>query len=178
MVNDFGAINIDPELITGAAGGVVSLSNGWICCSLEGDLIRHADDLARLMTAEQGKPLSEALREVYYAASFLEWFSEEARRVYGDIIPGHQIDKRILVRKDPVGVVAAITPWNFPAAMVTRKLAPAGLLSAARLCSSHPRELPSRLWRSRHWQKKPVCLRSSQCCHRCTRADRCGLSWR
>lgn len=73
-------------------------------------VIRHADDLARLMTAEQGKPLSEALREVYYAASFLEWFSEEARRVYGDVIPGHQVDKRILVRKEPVGALERDDP--------------------------------------------------------------------
>ena len=81
--------------------------------------------LARLMTAEQGKPLAEAMGEIAYAASFIEWFAEEAKRTYGDIIPGHQADKRILVLKQPVGVVAAITPWNFPAAMITRKVAPA-----------------------------------------------------
>ena len=77
------------------------------------------------MTAEQGKPLAEAAGEIAYAASFVEWFAEEARRVYGEIIPGHQQDKRILVLRQPVGVVAAITPWNFPAAMITRKAAPA-----------------------------------------------------
>lgn len=85
----------------------------------------HADHLAYLMTAEQGKPLAEAKGEVAYAASFVEWFSEEAKRVYGDTIPGHQQDKRLLVIKQPVGVCAAITPWNFPAAMITRKVAPA-----------------------------------------------------
>ena len=82
-------------------------------------------DLARLLTAEQGKPLAEAEGEIAYAASFLEWFAEEARRAYGDVIPGHQADRRLLVLKQPVGVVAAVTPWNFPAAMVTRKVAPA-----------------------------------------------------
>ena len=82
-------------------------------------------DLARLLTAEQGKPLAEAEGEIAYAAAFIEWFAEEARRAYGDVIPGHQADKRILVLKQAVGVVAAVTPWNFPAAMVTRKVAPA-----------------------------------------------------
>jgi succinate-semialdehyde dehydrogenase/glutarate-semialdehyde dehydrogenase len=90
------------------------------------DLIMlNAGDLARLMTAEQGKPLAESKGEIAYAASFVEWFAEEAKRVYGDVIPGHQADKRILVLRQPVGVVAAITPWNFPAAMITRKVAPA-----------------------------------------------------
>ena len=82
-------------------------------------------DLARLLTAEQGKPLAEAEGEIAYAAAFIEWFSEEARRAYGDVIPGHQADRRLLVLKQAVGVVAAVTPWNFPAAMVTRKVAPA-----------------------------------------------------
>src|SRR5688572_2555520 len=88
-------------------------------------ILQNADDLARLMTAEQGKPLAESKGEIAYAASFVEWFGEEAKRVYGDVIPGHQPDKRILVLRQPVGVVAAITPWNFPAAMITRKVAPA-----------------------------------------------------
>jgi succinate-semialdehyde dehydrogenase/glutarate-semialdehyde dehydrogenase len=88
-------------------------------------MLAHADDLAVLMTAEQGKPLAEAKGEVVYAASFIEWFAEEAKRVYGDVIPGHQPDKRIFVLRQPVGVVAAITPWNFPAAMITRKAGPA-----------------------------------------------------
>jgi succinate-semialdehyde dehydrogenase/glutarate-semialdehyde dehydrogenase len=90
------------------------------------DLVnRHATDLARLMTAEQGKPLAEARGEVAYAASFIEWFAEEAKRVYGDTIPPHLQGKRLTVNKRAVGVVAAVTPWNFPAAMITRKVAPA-----------------------------------------------------
>ncbi|MBY3616843.1 NAD-dependent succinate-semialdehyde dehydrogenase [Rhizobium bangladeshense] len=88
-------------------------------------IIENADDLAALITAEQGKPLSEAKGEMLYAASFIEWFAEEAKRVYGDIIPPPTTDKRILVFKQPIGVCAAITPWNFPAAMITRKAAPA-----------------------------------------------------
>jgi succinate-semialdehyde dehydrogenase / glutarate-semialdehyde dehydrogenase len=88
-------------------------------------MLANADDLATLMTAEQGKPLVEARGEITYAASFIEWFAEEGKRVYGDVIPGHQPDKRIFVLRQPVGVVAAITPWNFPAAMITRKAGPA-----------------------------------------------------
>jgi succinate-semialdehyde dehydrogenase/glutarate-semialdehyde dehydrogenase len=88
-------------------------------------MIDNQDDLARLMTLEQGKPLAEAKGEIVYAASFLEWFAEEAKRVYGDTIPGHQADKRLIVIKQPIGVTAAITPWNFPAAMITRKAGPA-----------------------------------------------------
>ena len=88
-------------------------------------MLQHADDLARLMTAEQGKPLAEARGEVAYAASFVEWFAEEARRVYGETIPTHDKAKRLLVLKQPIGVCAAITPWNFPLAMITRKVAPA-----------------------------------------------------
>jgi succinate-semialdehyde dehydrogenase / glutarate-semialdehyde dehydrogenase len=88
-------------------------------------MLANADDLATLMTAEQGKPLAEARGEITYAASFIEWFAEEAKRVYGDVIPGHQPDKRIFVLRQPVGVVAAITPWNFPSAMITRKAGPA-----------------------------------------------------
>lgn len=84
-------------------------------------MIENADDLAKLMTAEQGKPLAEARGEVVYAASFYEWFAEEGRRMYGDVIPSSQPDKRIVVLRQPVGVVGAITPWNFPAAMITRK---------------------------------------------------------
>lgn len=88
-------------------------------------MLHHADDLARLMTAEQGKPLAEARGEVTYAASFLDWFADEARRVTGDVLTPHASDRRLLVRKQPVGVVAAVTPWNFPLAMITRKAAPA-----------------------------------------------------
>jgi succinate-semialdehyde dehydrogenase/glutarate-semialdehyde dehydrogenase len=88
-------------------------------------LHQHADDLARIMTAEQGKPLAEAKGEVAYGASFIEWFAEEARRVYGETIPTTDPGKRFLVIKQPIGVCAAITPWNFPIAMITRKVAPA-----------------------------------------------------
>lgn len=88
-------------------------------------MVENADSLARILTMEQGKPLAEAKGEILYGASFIEWFAEEARRVYGDVIPGHAPDKRIVVIKQPVGVVAAITPWNFPNAMITRKAGPA-----------------------------------------------------
>ena len=88
-------------------------------------VIENVDDLALILTLEQGKPLAEAKGEILYGASFIEWFAEEARRVYGDVIPGHAADKRIVVIKQPIGVVAAITPWNFPNAMITRKAGPA-----------------------------------------------------
>ena len=88
-------------------------------------MMENQEDLARLMTQEQGKPLAEARGEIAYAASFIEWFSEEARRIYGDVIPSPLTDRRLIVLKQPVGVCAAITPWNFPAAMITRKAAPA-----------------------------------------------------
>jgi len=88
-------------------------------------LMANQDDLGALMTAEQGKPLAEAKGEVAYAASFVEWFAEEGKRAYGEVIPGHQADKRIVCLKEPMGVCAAITPWNFPIAMITRKAAPA-----------------------------------------------------
>src|SRR5258705_2701701 len=87
-------------------------------------MMENQEDLARLMTLEQGKPLTESRGEVAYAAAFLEWFGEEAKRVYGDTIPPHQPDKRIVVIKQPIGVVACITPWNFPFAMITRKVEP------------------------------------------------------
>ncbi|MDE0411464.1 MAG: NAD-dependent succinate-semialdehyde dehydrogenase [Gammaproteobacteria bacterium] len=104
-------------------------------------ILEHGEDLARLLTAEQGKPLAESRDEVAYAASHVEWFSEEAKRIYGDTIPGHLPDKRIMVLKEPVGVVAAITPWNFPLAMVARKLAPAlaaGCTAVAKPASQTP----------------------------------------
>jgi succinate-semialdehyde dehydrogenase/glutarate-semialdehyde dehydrogenase len=88
-------------------------------------LLANQEDLATLMTAEQGKPLSESRGEIAYGASFIEWFAEEGKRLYGDVIPGHQADKRNIVLRQPVGVVAAITPWNFPLAMITRKAGPA-----------------------------------------------------
>lgn len=88
-------------------------------------MLANQDDLAALMTAEQGKPLAESRGEIAYAASFIEWFAEEAKRIYGETIPGHQGDKRLVVIKEPIGVCAAVTPWNFPAAMITRKAGPA-----------------------------------------------------
>ncbi len=88
-------------------------------------MVENADDLATILTAEMGKPWAEARGEILYGASFIEWFAEEAKRIYGDVIPGHQRDKRIVVLKQPVGVVGSITPWNFPNAMIARKVAPA-----------------------------------------------------
>jgi succinate-semialdehyde dehydrogenase/glutarate-semialdehyde dehydrogenase len=88
-------------------------------------MLANQEDLALLMTSEQGKPLAEARGEIAYAASFIEWFAEEGKRIYGDVIPAHQADKRIVVTKEPIGVCAAITPWNFPSAMITRKAGPA-----------------------------------------------------
>src|SRR5712692_9196196 len=88
-------------------------------------MMANQEDLAKILTAEQGKPLAEARGEIAYGASFIEWFAEEGKRVYGDTIPGHQADKRIVVIKEPIGVCAAITPWNFPNAMITRKSGPA-----------------------------------------------------
>jgi succinate-semialdehyde dehydrogenase/glutarate-semialdehyde dehydrogenase len=94
----------------------------------------NMEDLALLMTLEQGKPLAEARGEVQYAASFVEWFAEEGKRAYGELIPTHKQDARILVSREPVGVVAAITPWNFPAAMITRKAAPALAAGCSFIC--------------------------------------------
>ena len=88
-------------------------------------IMANQDALAALLTREQGKPLAEAKAEIAYAAGFIEWFAEEAKRIYGDVLPSHAADKRIVVLKQPIGVVAAITPWNFPAAMITRKIGPA-----------------------------------------------------
>ena len=108
---------------------------------LHGLMIENADDLAAIMTAEQGKPLGEAKGEVAYAASFFEWFAEEAKRVYGDTIPTFKQGSRILVMKEPIGVFAAITPWNFPAAMITRKAGPgwaAGCTGVIRPASQTP----------------------------------------
>jgi succinate-semialdehyde dehydrogenase/glutarate-semialdehyde dehydrogenase len=87
--------------------------------------MEYLEDLAYILTMEQGKPINEARSEIRYGASFVEWFAEEGKRAYGDVIPAHGVDKRIIVIKQPIGVVAAITPWNFPNAMITRKVAPA-----------------------------------------------------
>lgn len=102
-------------------------------------MVEHADDLATILTAEQGKPLVEAKGEIHYGAAYVEWFAEEAKRLYGETIPGHQRNKRLLVIRQPVGVVASITPWNFPNAMITRKAAPA---LAVALLSPAPRPRP------------------------------------
>jgi succinate-semialdehyde dehydrogenase/glutarate-semialdehyde dehydrogenase len=101
-------------------------------------MLEHQRDLAKIMTAEQGKPLAEAEGEIVHAAAFLEWFAEEGKRLYGEMIPAHQADKRILVFRQPIGVVAAITPWNFPAAMITRKVAPALAAGCTVVCKPAP----------------------------------------
>jgi succinate-semialdehyde dehydrogenase / glutarate-semialdehyde dehydrogenase len=104
-------------------------------------MLEHEEDLAVLMVSEQGKPLAEARAEVAYAAAFLEWFGEEAKRVYGDTIPGPLPDRRIVILKEPVGVTAGITPWNFPSAMVTRKCAPA-LAAGCTMVLKPPEQTP------------------------------------
>ena len=104
-------------------------------------MLEHQEDLAVIMTAEQGKPMAESRGEILFGASFIEWFSEEAKRAYGDVIPTHLADRRIVVTKEPIGVVASITPWNFPNAMITRKAGPAlaaGCTVVARPASSTP----------------------------------------
>ena len=88
-------------------------------------MMANQEDLATILTAEQGKPMAESRGEIAYGASFIEWFAEEAKRVYDETVPGHQRDKRITVLKQPIGVAASITPWNFPCAMITRKVGPA-----------------------------------------------------
>ena len=114
------ANNAWPEWREKTAGERAAILRRWRDLMLE-----HQEDLALLLTAEQGKPLAEARGEIAYAASFIEWFGEEGKRIYGDTVPTHQRDKRIIVTKEPVGVCVAITPWNFPTAMITRKVAPA-----------------------------------------------------
>ena len=110
-------------------------------------IMANVDDLAAIMTAEQGKPLSEARGEVEYGAAFIEWFAEEAKRAYGETIPTNNPGRRLLVLRQPVGVVGAITPWNFPAAMILRKAGPA-LAAGCTMVSS----LPARLrFRRLHW---------------------------
>ena len=104
-------------------------------------MLANADDLAVIMTAEQGKPLAESKGEIAYAASFIEWFAEEGKRIYGDTIPQNAKGRRIMVLKEPIGVFAAITPWNFPAAMITRKAGPgwaAGCTGVIRPASQTP----------------------------------------
>ncbi len=121
------------------------------------DLILAAkDDLARLMTLEQGKPLAESGGEIAYGAGFLRWFAEEARRVYGDVVPSPWPGKRILVTREPVGVCGIITPWNFPTAMITRKAGP----WAAPWWSSPPPRRPFPPWPWASWPSGPACPRA------------------
>lgn len=110
-------------------------------------MMENSEDLAKILTAEQGKPLAEANGEIAYGASFIEFFAEEAKRVYGELIPGHQKDKRIMVLKQPIGVAASITPWNFPNAMITRKAGPA--LAAG--CAFVARPASELLFQLLHW---------------------------
>ncbi|PPQ30923.1 NAD-dependent succinate-semialdehyde dehydrogenase [Rhodopila globiformis] len=121
--------------------GMLAKERGAILRKLADMMVANAEDLAVIMTAEQGKPLSESKGEITYAASFIEWFAEEARRVYGDTIPQTAKGRRILVLKEPIGVFAAITPWNFPPAMITRKAGPgwaAGCTGVIRPASQTP----------------------------------------
>lgn len=123
------------DMTSRAIAAAEKAQKGWAACTARErsrilrkwyELITaNREDLGKVLTLEQGKPLAEAIGEIDYGASFIEWFAEEARRVNGEMIPGHQPDKRILVMKQPIGVVAAITPWNFPNAMITRKAGPA-----------------------------------------------------
>lgn len=135
----FGALGLVPDLGEAEALEAVAAADralpAWkaLTAKARGLILRrwfelmmaHQDDLARILTAEQGKPLAEAKGEIAYSASFLEWFSEEGRRAYGEIVPPHMADRRVIVTKSPVGVVSAVTPWNFPSAMITRKVGPA-----------------------------------------------------
>ena len=126
-------------------------------------MLANADDLAVIMTAEQGKPLAESKGEIAYAASFIEWFAEEGKRIYGDTIPQNAKGRRILVLKEPIGVFAAITPWNFPAAMITRKAGPgwaAGCTGVIRPASRRR----SRRWRWPCWPNGPACRRACATC--------------
>ena len=118
-------------------------------------MLEHQQDLASLMTLEQGKPLAESLGEIRYAASFIEWFAEQAKRTNGDIIPSPSGDKRLMVLKQGIGVCAAITPWNFPAAMITRKAAPA-LAAGCTLVVKPANETLTRRWRWPSWPSAPA----------------------
>ena len=129
-VPDFGAVETEAAIVAAHAAlpawsARTAKERAPLLRRMHELMLQHQDDLARLLTAEQGKPLAEARGEIAYSASFLEWFGEEAKRMYGDIIPGHARDKRIMVLRQPIGVVAMITPWNFPSAMLARKIGPA-----------------------------------------------------
>ncbi len=127
------------EAARGSWGRRTAKERGAILKTWATLMLDNADDLGRILCAEMGKPLAEAKGEIAYGASFVDWFAEEGRRVYGDIIPGHLPDKRILVLKQPIGVAASITPWNFPNAMIARKVAPA--LAAGCAFVARPSEL-------------------------------------
>src|ERR1700743_630563 len=129
--NSWAAKRAQPEWAAKTAGERATILRRW------NDLmLAHVDDLAMIMTCEQGKPLAESKGEVAYSASFIEWFAEEGKRIYGDVIPSHAADKRIVVLKQPVGVVCAITPWNFPSAMIGRKAGPALAAGCTLVCKS------------------------------------------
>ena len=129
-VPDFGAVETEAAIVAAHAAlpawsARTAKERAQLLRRMHELMLQHQEDLARILTAEQGKPLAEARGEVRYGASFVEWFAEEAKRVYGETIPQHASDKRIVVIKQPIGVTAAITPWNFPNAMITRKAGPA-----------------------------------------------------
>ena len=118
-------------------------------------MMKHQEDLAQILTAEQGKPLVESRGEVAYGASFTEFFAEEAKRVYGETIPSHKPDARIVVIRQPIGVTAAITPWNFPNAMITRKVSPALAAGCAMVCKPAGGKRRSAPWRWPPLANKP-----------------------
>jgi succinate-semialdehyde dehydrogenase/glutarate-semialdehyde dehydrogenase len=129
-VPDFGAVETEAAIVAAHAAlpawsARTAKERAQLLRRMHELMLQHQEDLARILTAEQGKPLAEARGEIAYSASFLEWFGEEAKRMYGDIVPGHARDKRIMVLRQPIGVVAMITPWNFPSAMLARKIGPA-----------------------------------------------------
>ena len=126
-------------------------------------MIANRDDIALIMTSEQGKPLAEARGEVDYAAGFVEFFGEEAKRIYGEINPTYRADSRILVIKQPIGVVAAITPWNFPAAMITRKVAPALAVGCTAVVKPAP-ETPLTALALAELARAPASRRASSTC--------------
>ena len=124
-------------------------------------MLQHQDDLALILTSEQGKPLAEAKGEIVYSASFIEWFADEARRTYGDTIPAPTGDRRLLAIKQPIGVTAAITPWNFPTAKLPARPGQRWR-RGVRWWSSPPRKRPTRPWPLPSWPTAPVCPRA--CC--------------
>ena len=129
-------------------------------------IIANRDDIALIMTSEQGKPLAEALGEVDYAAGFIEFFGEEAKRIYGEVNPTFRADSRIVVLKQPIGVVAAITPWNFPAAMITRKVAPALAVGCTVVAKPAPRNAADRACARRTGVARRPAARRPQLRHR------------